>query len=140
MEFGVLKNKKVIDGKLDLLSSILLIDYDKVDIDSWILVDIHTSGLLDLISYVKYGSTDYVDVLIKFNRINNPLEIEEGDIIAIPDLLSFQTNSKYVDPTQAFNKTRPSRIFNQLKSKVISGAIKSDNTSNFIKKSGNVII
>lgn len=36
---------------------------------------------MDLISYMLYKTTDYVDFLLKYNNISNPLNIKSGDKI-----------------------------------------------------------
>lgn len=38
----------------------------------------------DLISLAMYGSTNYVDVICKFNGISNPFEVNEGMVLALP--------------------------------------------------------
>lgn len=45
---------------------------------------------IDLISEKCYSSTDYIDFLLSFNDIDNPLNIKQGDIINYVD-------SSYVD-------------------------------------------
>lgn len=136
MEFEVLKNKKIVDGEMDLLSTYLKIDFDKVIIDDWILVDEFSEMLLDLISYVKFGSDEYVDILIKFNRISNPLEICKGDIIAVPNLSSFRENSKYIDLNKEsiVTKKRNNKV------NINNAPSKMSKSSNYIKRGGNIII
>ena len=40
----------------------------------------------DLICLAHYGTDDYVDIVCKFNGISNPYELNEGDIIALPEV------------------------------------------------------
>lgn len=42
----------------------------------------------DLISKILYGTDIYGDFICKVNGISNPFEINEGDIIIVPDLTS----------------------------------------------------
>lgn len=42
----------------------------------------------DLISQIFYGTDIYGDFICKVNGISNPFEINEGDIIVVPDLTS----------------------------------------------------
>ena len=139
MDFEILTNKKIVNGKIDMLSNILLIDYDKITITDWILVDVFTTMAIDMIAAKLYGSDEYTWVLIKFNRISNPLEVNVGDIIAIPDLLEFRKYSTLVDysTSSRLAKSAQNSTFNKIKSS--SSAVKTSASSNFVKKSGNVI-
>lgn len=40
---------------------------------------------IDLISNVYYGTTEYVDIILKTNGISNPFSIKEGQFLLIPD-------------------------------------------------------
>lgn len=40
----------------------------------------------DLISLAVYGSDEYADIICKINGISNPFELNEGDLIYIPDV------------------------------------------------------
>ena len=40
----------------------------------------------DLICLAHYGTDDYVDIVCKFNGISNPYELNEGDILALPEV------------------------------------------------------
>lgn len=97
MQFRIFDDKKQVNGKIDLLSNIWQIDYELVKIDDWIRVDDATNMSLDLIAFTMYGDEARMDVLKKFNRINNPLEIYIGQIIAVPNLDSFNDNLKLVE-------------------------------------------
>lgn len=39
---------------------------------------------LDLICFKIYGNTDYLDIIINFNEIDNPLNIKYGDVLKFP--------------------------------------------------------
>jgi hypothetical protein len=45
------------------------------------LVDTFDEMRIDIISNKLYRSTDYIDFLLSFNSIDNPLNIKEGDTI-----------------------------------------------------------
>lgn len=54
---------------------------------------------LDLICYNIYKNTDYIDILLNVNEIDNPLNIKVGDIIKYPsskdiELLRVRSESK----------------------------------------------
>jgi hypothetical protein len=40
----------------------------------------------DSLSYVAYGTTDYFDLIMKFNGISNPFAIDKTDYILAPDI------------------------------------------------------
>lgn len=43
-------------------------------------------GRMDLISKKMYGDARYADILCKLNGISNPFELNDGDLIVIPDI------------------------------------------------------
>lgn len=43
-------------------------------------------GRMDLVSKRMYGSTTYSDLLCKLNGISNPFELNDGQILIIPDI------------------------------------------------------
>lgn len=134
---NILSNKNVVDGKIDLLSNVLQIDYDKIIIDDWILVDEQSAMLLDLISFVMYGTESYSDYIKKFNKINNPLSIQIGQVLAIPNIVSFEANSRYINQkiVNIASKKKSSSLLN-----VSTPSKKAIPVSNFIKSSnGNLI-
>lgn len=142
LQFSTLNKKAVVNGKTDLLSNYLQIDYANVIIDNWILVDDQSAMLLDLVSFAMYGSENYADLLKKFNRIDNPLEISKGLILAIPNIQSLEANSRYVDLSA---KDRRLQTTNQLSNSAIDQLIRTPGrkptpTSNFTRsENGNYI-
>lgn len=139
MEFEILRNKKSTNGKIDMLSNVLLIDYAKINIAEWILIDEFTAMGIDYIAEKMYGSADYAWVLIKFNRISNPLTINIGDVIACPDINDFRQNSKWIEYSKTTSNSMSYQNTQFKKMKSSSSAVKSISSSNFVKKSGNVI-
>jgi len=67
---------------------------------------------VDLISLGVYNSDDYVDIILKFNEISDPLSVRTGDVILIPELNgaknfyknpnkeSKESTQKYIDSTK----------------------------------------
>jgi len=93
-----------------------------------IVISKELEGRIDLVSKLQYGSEDHADLLLFFNGIPNPLMIEEGMVLVIPDLNSMQNN--VVDPQtldggneskKNFNKKLPKKDENRIK-KIISKA------------------
>lgn len=67
----------------------------------------------DLICYNIYKSTDYIDILLNVNEIDNPLNIKAGDIIKYPsskdiELLRVRSESKETIKT-LINKNKSTR-------------------------------
>lgn len=83
--------------KLDLRSNLWKIDYDKIIIDDYIEVDKSTEMRIDTIARYLLGSEDVIDVIVKFNKLQNPYGIKEGDVILIPNLSSFFQNISRVN-------------------------------------------
>jgi hypothetical protein len=48
----------------------------------------------DLISQAMYNNTLYTEYILKYNGISNPFTIDQGDVIAIPNLDSAKKNTK----------------------------------------------
>lgn len=75
-------------NKIDFLQSNLNINFLDTDIkiqDAFI-IDEQLLCRPDIISSRSYGSSDHVDVVLKFNQISNPFAMEIGDIIVTPTL------------------------------------------------------
>lgn len=83
--------------KLDLTSNRWQIDYDNIKVDDYVIIDKATEMRVDTIARYLLGTEDYVDVIVKFNRISNPFGLKVGDIILIPNLASFFDNVKKVN-------------------------------------------
>lgn len=80
--------------KLDLTSNRWEIDYESVIVDTYIEIDRATEMRLDTVARYLLGSEDFVDIIVKFNRILNPFDVKVGDVIMIPNLASFFANIK----------------------------------------------
>lgn len=83
--------------KLDLTSNQWVIDYDKVVVDATILIDSASEMRIDTVARYVLGTENYVDVIVKFNKISNPYGIKKGDILVIPNLASFFANIKRIN-------------------------------------------
>lgn len=72
-------------------------------------------GRPDLISLAKYETDSYADIICKINGISNPFEMNEGDIIYLPDvnMLQYYVNSganySEVDDSIIENEEEPIR-------------------------------
>lgn len=142
MQFRILEEKTITDGKIDLMSNIWQIDYEKVKIIDWIRVDDSTAMSLDTIAFTVYGDESRMDVLKKFNRIDNPLELYNGQIIAIPDLSSFNNNLKKlkVKPIQLQRSKGLKRKFDNSNNGTIPSKRESNGTSQIRKSKDGVLI
>ena len=87
----------------------------------------------DLICMKYYGTTDYMDILLKSNNIFNPFSIKEGDVLVIPaikkeddlydtpvGIINDDLRKKYVDQSQLseVDQNRINRIKNSTKKSV----------------------
>lgn len=91
-------------NKIDFLQSNLNINFLDTDIriqDAFI-VDEQILCRPDIISSRSYGSSDHVDVVLKFNQITNPFSMAIGDIIITPTLNSI--NKFYKEDILLFNQ------------------------------------
>ena len=98
----------------------------------------------DLISQAMYNNTLYTEYILKYNGISNPFTIDQGDVIAIPDLNSAKSNTrtrtddaegsdakrirnsyKYIDPTKIPKRDGDLKDFDNrnLNKKISDGAL-----------------
>ena len=97
LDYKILKNKGKLYKKnsngtaeefLDLLTkSCNSMDSTAGDI---IIVNNHYISRPDLISLAVYGSDEYADLICKYNGISNPFELNENDVIVLPQYHEFQ--------------------------------------------------
>jgi len=121
----------------------------------------------DLISQAVYNNTLYTEFILKYNGISNPLTIEEGDLILVPNLESAKKNTrvgkglavedddpakrlrdsyKYIDPTKIPKRDKDLAKFadRNLKKKttIQDGAlppnIADEGTSQIIERNGRI--
>ena len=65
---------------------------------------------IDLISLSVYSSTEYAELILKYNGISNPFSIKEGDVILIPALDSMRSIIK--DNVKSTNVDKTNSIRN----------------------------
>lgn len=97
LDYKILKNKGKLYKKnsngtteefLDLLTkSCNSMDSTAGDI---IIVNKYYIARPDLISLAVYGSDEYADLICKYNGISNPFELNENDVIILPQYHEFQ--------------------------------------------------
>lgn len=97
LDYKILKNKGKLYKKnsngtteefLDLLTkSCNSMDSTAGDI---IIVNKYYIARPDLISLAVYGSDEYADLICKYNGISNPFELNENDVIVLPQYHEFQ--------------------------------------------------
>lgn len=136
------EKKKIVDGKMDLLSTYDKIHFDKINILDWIIIDKSSIYLLDVISMVCYGSQNHIDKIIKFNRISNGLDLRVGQILAIPEINSYIENSETIDLDKAKNKNitsqkNQSKLDTIMKNKVVNVGF-NGNANNYIKNNPSI--
>lgn len=44
----------------------------------------------DLVSLAVYNTTEYAEIILKYNSISNPFSLNEGDVILVPDINAVQ--------------------------------------------------
>lgn len=97
LDYKILKNKGKLYKKnsngtteefIDLLTkSCNSMDSTAGDI---IIVNKYYIARPDLISLAVYGSDEYADLICKYNGISNPFELNENDVIVLPQYHEFQ--------------------------------------------------
>lgn len=74
--------KKDADGFYDFFENTF--DYTKQNTYQRFTVTKENEMRIDLISNQLYGTTDYIDVILNINNIDNPLNIKEGTVLIYP--------------------------------------------------------
>lgn len=67
--------------------------YNKSDIEYTYIVEREFESRIDLICNKIYSNVDKIDFILNYNKIDNPLNIKEGDIIKYIDIFKID-NSK----------------------------------------------
>ncbi len=98
----------------------------------------------DLICLDKYGTSQYVDIICKLNGISNPFELNEGDLIALPDtsyLNKFMYSKDTIDQDadSSNNSTRTARPKTMRESRQANEAVIGDKRYRIDKNNGVVI-
>lgn len=112
-----LSNKKTDEatGKVDFLSNFLRFkNKEKVSIIAYVYVDKNIVGRLDLIAQRFYGSTDELDLLLKFNDIDDMFAVPVGTRILVPDKYALLTSCEWVDTDTEYslNKNKKDKWYN----------------------------
>ena len=140
-ESTVIENKKFVNEAIDLLSNVVKIKRDAVSIETYIRIEAQYEMSIDLIAESVYGTNDAIDLLCKFNGIENPLSIKEGDIIVIPNLSSLISNTKVlVYKSNLLEKSANNTTKTTLKSTQNTPNKKSNATKSVVKTADGILI
>ena len=97
LDYKILKNKgklykKKSDGTTEEFIDLLTKSCNSMDSTAGdiIIVNKHYIARPDLISLAVYGSDEYADLICKYNGISNPFELNENDVIVLPQYHEFQ--------------------------------------------------
>ncbi len=112
----------------------------------------------DLIAKAVYNSTQYTEIILKFNGISNPFSIDEGDLILVPnldgakekiiktekghktDLAKIRNSYKYIDPAKIPTKSASLIDYDnrELKNTFLPPNFAEENTTQIIHRNGRV--
>lgn len=97
LDYKILKNKgklykKNSDGTTEEFLDLLTKSCNSMDSTAGdiIIVNKYYIARPDLISLAVYGSDEYADLICKYNGISNPFELNENDVIVLPQYHEFQ--------------------------------------------------
>lgn len=103
------------NGKVDFLSNFLRFkNKENVTIIAYVYVDKNLLGRLDLIAQRFYGSTNELDLLLKFNDIDDMFAVPIGTRILVPDKYALTTACEWVDTETKYslNKNKKDTWYN----------------------------
>lgn len=95
--FKTLSNKDNEGKKVDFLSKYLRIkNKEKIAIIAYVYVDKNIVGRLDLIAQQYYGNVNDLDLLLKFNEIDDMFAVPIGTKILVPDKYALESNCEWI--------------------------------------------
>jgi len=112
----------------------------------------------DLISKSVYNTTQYTEIILKFNGISNPFSIDVGDLILVPnldgakekiiktesgyktDLAKIRNTYKYIDPAKIPTKSASLKEYDnrQIENTFLPPNFAEENTTQIIQRNGRV--
>ena len=102
-------HSKTLDEDIINLGAITMVIPDWVEYSVYKVSRAHIARP-DLISQAVYGNDRYGDLLCKVNNIPNPFEINEGDVLVVPELSSlyrFLTKDTFNDSIDSKDDNKP---------------------------------
>lgn len=99
LDYKIVNYKSTITNNGETYVDLMSKSFDKdVEITGQIcVVNQYYVGRPDLISMVYYHDDRYADIICKVNGISNPFELNEDDVLLIPDLECVQQAMKNFD-------------------------------------------
>lgn len=88
LNYRIIENKSIINNKGEKYIDLLSNTFDKSIIPrgELLIVNKYYIARPDLISLACYGTDEYADIICKLNGISNPFEMNENDILFIPEI------------------------------------------------------
>jgi hypothetical protein len=84
------------ENQYDLLSMNITTDFQNIQPQDVVIVNEYYVARPDLISLAVYGNDKFADYICKYNGISNPFEMNENDVIIIPDISGIQDKTTRV--------------------------------------------
>lgn len=88
LNYKILENKNIIKNNGEVYIDLLSTSFNKSILPkgNLLMVNKYYVARPDLISLACYGTDEYADIICKLNNISNPFELNEEDILFIPDI------------------------------------------------------
>lgn len=106
------------DGSVDFLSSYISIkDRENIPLMGYVFIDKNTVGRIDIIVNHYYGTTELLDIFLKFNGIDNMFAAPIGTRILIPEKYALENAIEYIstDTKQSLNNNKKEQSFSKRK-------------------------
>lgn len=91
MELQLVQNLKTDENGYIVFNGNLRIDLHDIEQSATLIVDDITEHRAHLLSMAAYNTTEFADMILLYNNINNPFYIPVGTVIRIPDLNDIQS-------------------------------------------------
>lgn len=109
-DFITIRNRKeiTVDGEkiIDFTGSVIDFKFPLKFSEPPVVVSQEFEGRPHLIAKLKYGTEELTDLLLFFNGISNPLSVQKGMILAIPDRDSMLANVRDINKTETNNVSK----------------------------------
>lgn len=104
MNIKTILNKKIEDGVIRISEPTIIFVDDIQTIAEHVVTESEVCRV-DLISLKYYRSPNFVDYILKYNRISNPFSILENDVILIPENDAVLVSPVSIKPIEASKDT-----------------------------------
>lgn len=124
LDYKILDYKYIVDTSTDSYIDLMSTSFNmpKTFGGAPMVVNKYYVARPDLISLAVYGTDEYADIICKINGISNPFELNEDDLIYLPDIEILadccemaDNKDEVVDPSDIILQEKPANSYQKKK-------------------------